>query len=57
VPDLERYLAKGRCSRHYSELYATPDGNVRPAAQLSEQFAAMESNVKPNGFSGLRASA
>lgn len=57
VPDLDRFLAKGQMHiRHYSDLYTNADGNVKPAAQLSEQFAAMQSTVAPNGFAGLRAS-
>lgn len=57
VPDLARYLAKGQMHiRHFSELYTSADGKVKPAALLSDQFAAMEATVGPNGFAGLRAS-
>jgi hypothetical protein len=57
VPDLESYLAKGQMHiRHYSDLYTDADGSVKPAGQLSVQFAAMESTVGPSGFAGLRAS-
>jgi hypothetical protein len=57
VPDLDRYMARGQMHiRHYTELYTDADGNVKPADELSSQFAAMESTVAPNGFSGLRAS-
>lgn len=57
VPDLDRHLANGQMHlRHFAELYTDPNGNVKPAADLSEQFTAMGSTVSDNGFSGLRAS-
>ena len=42
--------------RHYTELYTNPDGTVKPADALRDQFAAMGATVRANGFSGLRAS-
>jgi hypothetical protein len=57
VPDLEYYLANGQMQiRNYSELYTNPDGTVKPADTLRDEFAAMGSKVRANGFSGLRAS-
>ena len=57
VPDIDYYLAKGQITiRHYSELYTNPDGTVKAAGPLCEQFAAMEPTVRENGFNGLRAS-
>jgi hypothetical protein len=57
VPNLERYVTRGQMHiKHYSDLYTDADGNVKPAEQLSEQFAAMGSAVDANGFTGLRAS-
>lgn len=57
VPDLDRYLAKGQMHiRHYTELYTNPDGTVKRSDQLSDEFAAMGSTVKAQGFAGLRAS-
>ena len=57
VPDLDRYIANGQMHiKHYSELYTDADGNVKPANELSEQFAAMGSTVAANGFAGMRAS-
>jgi hypothetical protein len=57
VPGLEQYLAKGQMQiRHYTELYTNPNGTVKPADQLSDQFAEMESTVRAKGFEGLRAS-
>ena len=57
VPDLQRYLDKGQMQiRHYTELYTTPDGKVKPPAELSDAFAAMGSTVTASGYEGLRAS-
>ncbi|MFZ0815219.1 MAG: MEDS domain-containing protein [Candidatus Sulfotelmatobacter sp.] len=42
--------------RHYTEFYTNPNGTVKPAEQLSEQFAGMASTVRAQGFAGLRAS-
>lgn len=57
VPDLEHFLARQQMHiRHYTELYTNPDGSVKPADELSDQFAALASSVAPQGFSGLRAS-
>jgi hypothetical protein len=57
VPDLDRYMATGQMQiRHYTEFYTDADGTVKPAAQLSDDFAAMGSTVRANGFEGLRAS-
>jgi hypothetical protein len=57
VPGLEHYLAKGQMQiRHYTELYTNPDGTVKPADTLRDQFAEMGSTVRAKGFGGLRAS-
>ena len=57
VPDLERFMDIGQMQiRHYTEFYTNTNGTVKPAAQLSEDFAAMGSTVRANGFEGLRAS-
>ena len=57
VPGLEHYLAKGQMQvRHYAEFYTNPDGTVKPADTLRDQFAEMGSTVRANGFRGLRAS-
>jgi hypothetical protein len=57
VPDLERFMDTGQMQiRHYTEFYTDADGTVKPAAQLSDDFAAMGSTVRANGFEGLRAS-
>ena len=57
VPDLDRYMAAGQMHiRHYTELYTNPDGTVKPSGPLSDEFAAMGSTVKAQGFAGLRAS-
>jgi hypothetical protein len=57
VPSLEQYMSKGQMQiRHYTELYTNPNGTVKPADELSDQFAAMGSTVKAKGFAGLRAS-
>lgn len=57
VPDLERYLVKGQMQiRHYTDFYTNANGAVKPARELSDQFAAMGSTVQANGFAGLRAS-
>lgn len=57
MPGLEQYMAKGQMQiRHYTELYTSPDGTVKPAGELSVQFVAMESTVRAKGFAGLRAS-
>ncbi len=57
VPDLERFMDTGQMQiRHYTEFYTNGDGTVKPAAQLSDDFAAMGSTVRANGFEGLRAS-
>lgn len=57
VPGLGRYLAKGQMQiRHYSEFYTSPDGTVKPADTLRDQFAGMGSAVRAQGFEGLRAS-
>jgi hypothetical protein len=50
VPDIDYYLAKGQITiRHYSELYTNPDGTVKAAGPLCEQFAAMEPTVREIG--------
>src|ERR1700679_2618148 len=57
VPGLEHYLAKGQMQiRHYAEFYTDPDGTVKPADTLRDQFAEMGSAMRAEGFSGLRAS-
>jgi hypothetical protein len=57
VPNLDYYLAKGQMQiRHYTDLYTSPDGTVKPADTLCEEFAAMGATVTANGFRGLRAS-
>ena len=57
VPDLERFMDTGQMQiRHYTEFYTDANGTVKPAAQLSDDFAAMGSTVRANGFEGLRAS-
>jgi hypothetical protein len=57
IPDLDQYMAKGQMQiRHYTELYTNPNGTVKPADQLSDQFTQMGSTVKAKGFAGLRAS-
>ena len=57
VPDLERYMDKGQMQiRHYTELYTNPNGTVKPADELSDQFAALGSTITAEGFAGLRTS-
>jgi len=57
VPGLEQCISKGQMQiRHYTELYTNPNGTVKAADQLSEQFAEMGSTVRAKGFAGLRAS-
>lgn len=57
VPDLDRFMDTGQMQiRHYTEFYTNANGTVKPTAQLSEDFAAMGSTVRANGFEGLRAS-
>lgn len=57
VPDLDRYMAKGQLQiLHYTDLYTTSNGTVKPSDELSDAFAAMGITVKAQGFSGLRAS-
>jgi hypothetical protein len=57
VPDLERYLASGQMQiRHYTEFYTNPNGTVKPADLLSDQFADLGSAMQAKGFSGVRAS-
>lgn len=57
VPDLQDYMATGQMQiRHYTEFYTDPNGTVRAPEQLSDQFAAMGSNARDQGFAGLRAS-
>ncbi len=57
VPDLQRRMDTGQMQiRHYTEFYTNADGTLKPAAQLSDDFAAMGSTVKANGFEGLRTS-
>jgi hypothetical protein len=42
--------------RHYTEFYTNPDGTVKPADTLRDQFAEMGSTVRAEGFTGLGAS-
>jgi hypothetical protein len=57
VPDLDQYIAKGQMQiRHYSGFYTNPDGTVKPADMLRDQFAEMGTTVRAKGFEGLRAS-
>lgn len=57
VPGLERYLSEGQMQiRHYTEFYTNPNGTVKQADELSDQFAEMGSSVRAKGFAGLRAS-
>jgi len=57
VPDLEHYKSKGQMQiRHYTEFYTNPNGTVKPADTLRDQFAEMGSTVRAKGFRGLRAS-
>jgi hypothetical protein len=57
VPGLVRYMAEGQMQiRHYTDLYTNPDGTVKPADTLCDQFAEMGSTVRARGFRGLRAS-
>ena len=57
VPDLQRFLDTGQMQiRHYTEFYTDATGAVRPPDQLSDDFAAMGSAVRANGYEGLRAS-
>jgi hypothetical protein len=57
VPGLDLYMSKGQMQiRHYTEFYTNPNGTVKPAEELSDQFAAMGSRLRAKGFAGLRAS-
>jgi hypothetical protein len=57
VPDLDRFMASGQMQiRHYSEFYTDANGAVKPAGELSRDFAAMGTAVTANGYEGLRAS-
>ena len=57
MPNLEHYMAKGQMQiLHYSAFYTNPDGSVKPADELTKQFAALGTTVLENGFQGLRAS-
>lgn len=57
IPCLERYTARGQMQiLHYTEFYTHPNGTLKPADQLSDQFAKMGSTVRTKGFRGLRAS-
>jgi hypothetical protein len=57
VPSLEHYMAKGQMQiLHYTKLYTHPDGTVKPADILRDQFAEMGTTVRAKGFRGLRAS-
>ena len=53
VPGLENYMSNGQMQiRHYTELYTNPNGTVKPADELSEQFAAMGSTVSGQRLCG-----
>jgi hypothetical protein len=57
LPDLQRFMDTGQMQiRHYTEFYTNTNGTMKPPAQLSDDFAAMGSTVRANGFQGLRAS-
>ena len=57
VPGLQDYLATGQMQiKHYTELYTNPNGTVKAADTLRDQFAEMGSGVRAKGFEGLRAS-
>jgi MEDS: MEthanogen/methylotroph, DcmR Sensory domain len=57
VPNLDQCLAKGQMHiRHYTELYTNPDGTVKAADTLCNQFAEMGSAMEAKGFEGVRAS-
>jgi hypothetical protein len=57
MPGLEYYMASGQMQiLHYTEFYTDPSGTVKPAEQLSDQFAEMGSMARTKGFRGLRAS-
>lgn len=57
VPGLEHYMATGQMQiRHYTEFYTNPDGTVKLAETLREQFAEVGSTALAKGFEGLRAS-
>ncbi len=57
VPGLEHYMAKGQMQiRHYTQLYTNPDGTVKQADTLCDQFAEMGSTMTSKGFRGVRAS-
>jgi hypothetical protein len=42
--------------RHYTDLYTNPNGTVKPVDELSEQFVAMGSMMRAEGFESVRAS-
>jgi hypothetical protein len=57
VPNLDRFMNTGQMQiRDYTDFYTDENGVVKPASQLSHDFAAMGSTVRANGFEGLRAS-
>jgi hypothetical protein len=57
VPTLEYYMANGQMQiGHYTEFYTNPNGMVKPADELRDQFAEIGSIVMAKGFSGFRAS-
>ena len=57
VPGLDDYIASGQMQiRYYAEFYTNPDGTVKPADTLRDNFAEMGATVRANGFRGLRAS-
>jgi hypothetical protein len=57
VPGLEHYMATGQMQiRHYTELYTNPDGTVKPADALCQEFAEMGPTTTAKGFRGVRAS-
>lgn len=57
MPDLEHYMARGQMQiLHYSAFYTDPNGTVRAPDQLSDQFAALGTAARDNGYEGLRAS-
>jgi hypothetical protein len=57
VSGLEHYMAKGLMQiGHYSEFDTNPDGTLRPADKLREQFADVGSTVRASGPEGPHAS-
>lgn len=57
VPGLDRYLATGQMKiLHYSDVYTNPDGTVKAANALSDQFRDLGAAMAAEGYAGVRAS-